>query len=54
MHILIEKIDESKNNPENSSTIKVSGHIPSGFPMSRISSFKSIEGKDDAYRGKTA
>ena len=46
----IEKIDESKNNSENLSTIKVSEHIPSGFSMSTKSSFKSIENKHDVYR----
>ena len=35
---------EWKNNPENSSTIKVTEHISSGFSMSRI--------KRDLYRGK--
>ena len=39
---LIEKIDGCKNNPENSS----------GFLMSKISSFRSIENKLDVYRGK--
>ena len=42
---IIEKIDGCKNNPENSSTAKVSEHIPSGFSMSTISSFTSIENK---------
>ena len=41
----MEKDDGCKNNPENSSTIKVSKHNPSGFPMSAISSFKSMEKK---------
>ena len=45
-------IDGCQNNPENSSTIKVSEHIPSGFLMSTISSFKSIKNKLDVYRGK--
>ena len=27
-------------------------HIPTGFSMSTISSFKSIENKHDVYRGK--
>ena len=27
-------------------------HIPSGFPMSKMSSFKSIENKDDVHRSK--
>ena len=40
-----EKIDGYKNNSENSSTTKVSKHTPSGFSMSRISPFRSIENK---------
>ena len=43
----IEKIDGCKNNPENSSTTKVSEHISSGFSMSSISSFRRIENKND-------
>ena len=39
LECLIEKIDGYKNNPENSSTIKVSEDIPSGFLMSIILSF---------------
>ena len=31
LECIIEKIDECKNNPENSTTAKVSKHIPSGF-----------------------
>ena len=30
---------------------KVSKHIPSGFSMSSLSSFRSIENKHDVYRG---
>ena len=52
LECLIEKIDGCKNNPENSSTTKVSEHIPSGFLMSTISSFKNIENNHDIYRGK--
>ena len=52
LEFIIEKIDGCKNNPENSSTTKVSKHIPSGFSMSTISSFRSIENKYDVYRGK--
>ena len=48
---IIEKIDGCKNNPENSSTAKLSEHIPSGFSTSAISSFRSIENKLDVYRG---
>ena len=49
---MIEKIDGCKNNPENSSTTKVSKHIPSGFSITTISSFRSIESKRDVNRGK--
>ena len=37
---------------KNSSTTKVSKHILSGFSMSAISSFRSIENKHDLYRSK--
>ena len=40
---IIDKIDGCKNNPENSSTTKVSEHVPSGFSMSTMSSFIRIE-----------
>ena len=49
---LTKKFDECKNNPKNSFTTKVGKHIPSGFSMSTISSFKSIENKHVVYRGK--
>ena len=52
LEFLIENIDGCKNNPENSSTTKVSEHIPSAFSMSTISSFKSIQNKHDVYSGK--
>ena len=52
LECFIEKIDECKNNPENSSTAKVSEHIPSGFSMSTISSFKNIGNRNDMYRSK--
>ena len=52
LECLIEKIDEYKNDPENSSTLKVREHILSGFPMSTILLFKGIENKHDVYRGK--
>ena len=52
LECIIEKIDGCKNNPKNLSTTKVSEHIPSGFSMSAISSFRSIENKHDIYRGK--
>ena len=43
LECLIEKIDGCKNNPDNSFTTKVGQHIPSGFSMSTISSFKNVE-----------
>ena len=49
---IIQKTHGCKNNPENSSTIKVSKHIPSGFSMSTISSIRSTENNRDVYRGK--
>ena len=49
---IIEKIDECKNNPENSSTTKIGKHITSGFSVSTILSFKSVKNKHDVYRGK--
>ena len=51
LECLIEKIDWCKNK-KNSSTTKACEHIPSGFSMSAISSFKSIENRHDVYRGK--
>ena len=39
---------KAENHAENSSTAKVSKHIPSGFSMSTISSFRSMENKHDA------
>ena len=49
---MIEKIGGCKNNPENSATTKVSKHIPSGFSISTISSFRSTENKHDVYKDK--
>ena len=48
---LIEKIDGYKNNSGNSSTTKVGKHIPSGFSVFTIPSFKCIENKH-VYKGK--
>ena len=45
MQILKFKDDGCKNNPEKPSTTKAVKHIPSGFSMSKISSFKDIENK---------
>ena len=49
LECVIEKCDGCKNNPKNPSTTKVGEHIPSSFPMSTISSFKSIENKHDIW-----
>ena len=49
---VIGKIDGCKNNPEKSSTTKVSEHIPSDFSMPTISLIKDIENKHYVYRGK--
>ena len=43
LECIIEKTDGCKNNAENSSATKVSEYIPSGFSMSTMSSFRSIE-----------
>ena len=48
LECVIGKIDGCKNNPENSSTIKVIDEpIPSSFSVSTISSFRSIKDKHD-------
>ena len=52
LECIIEKIDGCESNLENSSTTKVSEHIPSGFSMSTISSSRSIENKHYVYRAK--
>ena len=46
------KLMDVKNNPENSSTTKISEHIRSGFSMYTTSPFRSIQNKHDVYRGK--
>ena len=52
LECLMENIHGCKYNPGNLSTTKVDKHIPSGFSMSTISSFKNIENKHDLYRAK--
>ena len=42
LECILEKIDGCKNNPDNLSTTKVNEHIPTGFPMSTISSFTEV------------
>ena len=48
----MEKIDGYKNNPENLFTTKVNEHIPSGFSRSTIPLFRSIENRNNVYRGE--
>ena len=50
--MILEKINRCRNNPENSSTTKLSEHIPSGISLSTVSLFGSIENKHDVYRSK--
>ena len=52
LECITKKIDGCKNNPENSSATKVCEHIPSGFPVSTISLFRSMENNHDVYRGQ--
>ena len=49
---LIRKIDGCTNNPEKSSTMKITEHIPCGYSMSTISRFDYIENKHKLYREK--
>ena len=49
---LIKKIDGYANNPENSSTKKISVHIPCGYSMSVIWVFDHKENKHTLYQGK--
>ena len=51
LECIIETTDGCENNSENSSTTKVSKHIPSDFSISTISSFRTIENKHNVYRG---
>ena len=50
LECIIEKIDGCKNNPENAAASNVCEHIRSGFSVSTISSFRSIETKHDMQR----
>ena len=48
----IKKVCGYEKNPEESRTAKVAEHIPCGFSISTISSFKGIKYKYDVYRGE--
>ena len=47
-----QKTNGCKSNPTKLSTAKLGEHIPSGFSMSTILSFKDIKNKHEVYRGK--
>ena len=49
---LIKKIDGCINNPENSSTTKIEGHIPCRYSISTIWAFDHIENKHNLHPGK--
>ena len=49
LECIMGQIDGCENNRENLPTKKVSKHIPSGFSMTAISSFKNIENKSMIY-----
>ena len=49
---IIKKIDGCKDNPEKSSTANIKEHMPSGFSIYTISSFRSTRSNHDVYRGK--
>ena len=44
------KVDGCKNNPKDWPITKVGEHIPSGFAMSAILSFKTMENKLNLYK----
>ena len=52
LECIIEKTDECKKNPENSSTAKVRERIPPGFSMFAIYMFRRIETKHDGHGSK--
>ena len=43
---LVKKTDGCENNPEKSSTAKISEHIPCGYSMSTIWAFDNIENRN--------
>ena len=49
LECIIEKNDGWKNNPDDSSTIKLMEHIPPGFIISTISLFRSLKNKHHVY-----
>ena len=47
---IIQKINGFKNNPDNSSTAKVSEPNPTNFSMAKMSPFRSIANNHNVYR----
>ena len=52
LECIIGKVVRCKNNPENSSTTKVSKHSIKTFNVNTITSFRNIENKHDVCRSK--
>ena len=52
MECLLEKIDTCYNNPEKSSTTKISRHTPSGYSIFTHCSFEKSKNKLNDYRGE--
>ena len=51
LECLLEKIDTCYNNPENSSTIEINKHTPSGYSLFTHCSLDKTKNKLDYYRG---
>ena len=49
---LIKKVNGCKNNPEKSSTRKISEHIPCGYSISTIWTLDGVENEHNVYRCK--
>ena len=47
LECILEQINGCKNNPQNLSITKVKKHIPSGFSMSTISSFRITGNREE-------
>ena len=52
LECLLVKINTCRNNPEKSSTTKISKHSPSGYSLFTCSSFDTKEKKLDCHRGE--
>ena len=49
---LLEKMNTCHDNPENSSTVKINGHAPSGYSLFTHCSSDATKSKFDYYKGK--